>query len=701
MKKELRLLTEILKENGLLSKVVEGYESRPQQLDMGTWILESFESARILLVEAPTGVGKTMAYLVPAALHARSEREPVVISSYTKALQDQIMRVDGPRLKRLVHPDLKLVALKGRSNYLCRRRWDLFVAEEGSGPDGQWVVDKLGNWVENTETGAFAEAPDLGPRGAWVYGRIGGHPRFCRSRLCRPDNGCFHKLARRDARTADLIIVNHSLLLADVFGGGILPEFQSLIIDEAHALPGAALDPLSIEVSERGLDDRIRSMGGVGEPGASDRLRRILKRLPSDVAAKNLNGQIREFEKHVREAIAASREFFSRLHQAPGFPDEGDRRRYTLQDCLGELMPSETESFLAAGHRLAKEGATLVRKIEQEYPGEVPDEIQDMLDATEMLIDELSGDIRNLESLIAPEDMGRVNVMASTQGQGASLSSIPLDPGPAIREHLLDTKGSVILTSATMATGEDFSYFSRQVGLEPGEPVILQLPSPFPLQKQLMVMTPTFAIDPREQGYAAFLSKTISQVAAEIGRKTLVLFTSYRLLQEVQRDLEVSPRMKGTELIVQSRSKPRSKVAEDFRAAEKAVLLGTASFWQGIDFPGKELEVLMVTRLPFPVPTDPRVEALSEAMEQEGRSSFREFSLPEAVLKMRQGIGRLIRRADDKGVCVILDPRLIRARYGNIFRAAMPVKPVSPNSPEQMLTQIGEWFDTPESNEPR
>lgn len=697
MKKEQRLLTEILEAGGLLSKVVEGYESRPQQLTMGDWILEALEMARILLVEAPTGVGKTMAYLVPAALYARSKREPVVISSFTKALQDQILRIDGPRLKRLVHPDLKLVALKGRSNYLCRRRWDLFVSEEGSGPDGQWVVDKLGNWVENTATGAFAKAPDLGPRGAWVYARIGGHPRFCRSRLCRPESGCFHKLARREARSADLIVVNHSLLLADVFGGGILPEFEALIIDEAHALPGAALDPLSIEISERGLDDRIRSMGGVGEPGASDRLRRVLKRLPSTVAAKNLNGQIREFEKKVRETLAASREFFVRLHQAPGFPREGDRRRYTMQDCLGDLMPSETEQFLGAARSLAKEGTALLTKIEREFPGEVPDETQDMLDATEMLIDELSGDIASLESLIAPVDAGRVNVMASTKGAGASLSSIPLDPGPAIREHLLDKKRSVTLTSATLATGTDFSYFSRQIGLELGEPMVLQLPSPFPLQKQLMVMTPTFAIDPREEGYAAFLSKTIGHVVADIGRKTLVLFTSYHLLNEVQRNLEVSPRMKGIELIVQSRSKPRSKVADDFRAAKKAVLLGTASFWQGIDFPGKDLEVLIVTRLPFPVPTDPRVEALSEAMEEEGRNSFREFSLPEAVLKMRQGIGRLIRRADDKGVCLILDPRLMRARYGNVFRAAMPVKPESPTSLEAMVTQIRDWFKSPET----
>jgi len=700
MKREHRLLTEILEAGGLLSKVVTGYESRPQQLEMGQAILDSMEMKRILLVEAPTGIGKTMAYLVPAALYARSNHETVVVSSYTRALQDQILKLEEPRLKRLIHPDLKITALKGRSNYLCRRRWDMFVVEEGSGPDGQWVVEKLDQWVKTTQTGAFSEAPDLGHRAGWVFSRIGGHPRFCRSRLCHADSGCFHKAARRDARTADLVVVNHSLLLADALGGGILPDYEMLIIDEAHALPGAALDPLSIRVSEKGLDDRIRFLGGVGEPGASDRMRRALRKMPSKVGAQNLRKQVGEFEAQVRETLNFGRIFFAALHNNQSFPKEGERRRYSSQDCLGDLFGAETDNFLDKAQRLAIAGHDLIEKIDAEYAaGGVPNETQDILDASEMLIDELEADINSLQSLLAPDDQGYVNVMESAPGRGAILSSIPLDPGPAIREHLLDAKGAVTLTSATVAAGEDFSYFSRQVGLEVGEPVILQLPSPFDLQNQLLALAPNFAIDPRQDGYGDFISGSISQIAKSQNRKMLVLFTSYRLLQEVKEKLEQDQDMKGIDLIVQTRENSRARTAQKFRDTERAVLLGTASFWQGIDFPGDELEILIITRLPFPVPTDPRVEAISEQMERDGRSSFREFSLPEAVLKLRQGVGRLIRRADDQGVCVILDPRLMRAGYGNIFRAAMPVRPAGVQTPPDMLERIHSWFEPKEDEQ--
>ncbi len=696
MKREQRLLTEILKNNGLLAKVVSGYEARPQQLEMGRFILDSMDMKRILIVEAPTGVGKTMAYLVPAALYARNKHEPVIISSYTRALQDQILNQDGPRLKRLIHPDLKITALKGRANYLCRRRWEMFVLEEGSGPNGQWVVEKMDKWVQTTRTGAFSEGPDLGPRSGWVYARIGGHPRFCRSRLCHADSGCFHKVARREARSADLVVVNHSLLVIDALGGGILPDYETLIIDEAHALPTAALDPLSIMVTEKGLDDRIRLLGGVGEPGASDRMRRALRQMPSKVGAQNLKGEVSKFEGQVRETLKDGRTFFAALRANQAFPREGERARYNRENSLGNLFGAETDNFLEKTQGLILSGGNLIEKISAEYmAGSVPDDVQDILDACEMLIDELEGDVGSLRDLLDPDDQGNVNIMESSPGFGAVLASIPLDPGPAIREHLLDAKSAVTLTSATVTTGDDFSYFSRQVGLEAGEPVVLQLPSPFDLQNQLMVMTPSFAVDPRQAGYSTFLSQTVADLAEGIKRKMLVLFTSYRLLQEVKESLTTSPQMKGISLLVQSREKSRSRLAQEFRDEERAVLLGTASFWQGIDFPGDELEILVVTRLPFPVPTDPRVEAISENMERDGRSSFREFSLPEAVLKMRQGIGRLIRRADDRGVCLMLDPRVMRAGYGNVFRAAMPVKPVTVTTPAEMLTQTREWLVPP------
>ena len=693
MRKQAEQLTEILAPGGMLAKVIEAYDARPQQLEMGRQVFETLFHERILIAEAPTGVGKTMAYLVPAALYARKRREPVVISSYTRALQDQIIKQDAPRLRRLVHPELAIALLKGRSNYLCRRRWELFVAEAGATADGRWAVEKLEEWVYGTSIGAFSEAPDLGRRAGWVYARIGGDPRFCRSRLCRADAGCFHKLARRQAREADLIVVNHFLLMADAFGGGVLPDHKALIIDEAHLLPDAALDPLTREVSERGFEDRVRQMGGTGDPGVSDRMRRALQRLPSKVAAGNLRGELRDFEEQSRTALAETRAFFAGLRGAEIFPPEGERRRYTQRDTTGSMLPEETDLFLKNARVLAERGRHVLRAVVKEVPSDESfRDVLDSLEAADAAIGELTEATETIESLIAPEARGRVYVLGATRARGVQLSSIPLDPGPALREHLLETHSSVVMTSATLSAEDNFTYFARQVGLEEGEAVTYSSESPFDLPHQLLVTVARAGVDPRDPGYERYLAETIAQLASAVPRKMLVLFTSYRTLQNVEEDLKLFDELEGVEILAQDRNTPRTKLMESFRDARRAILLGAGSFWQGVDFPGKELEMLVVTRLPFPVPTDPRVEAISEAMEEEGRSSFREYSLPEAVLRFRQGVGRLIRRKGDRGICVVLDARMATARYGRIFSQALPVTPVEVGTSSELLERAQAWF---------
>lgn len=693
MKKQAEQLAEILAPGGMLAKVIESYDARPQQLEMGQQVFDALFHEQILIAEAPTGVGKTMAYLVPAALYARKRREPVVISSYTRALQDQIIQQDAPRLRRLIHPELAIALLKGRSNYLCRRRWDLFVAEEGATADGRWVVEKLEGWVNGTQTGAFSEAPDLGRRAGWVYGRIGGDARFCRSRLCRADGGCFHKLARRHAREADLVVVNHFLLMADAFGGGILPDHEALIVDEAHLLPDAALDPLTREVSERGFEERVRQMGGTGDPGASDRMRRALARLPSKVAAGNLRGELRDLEEQTRTTLAETRAFFGGLRAAENYPPEGERRRYTQRDTNDRMLPEGTDLFLKSTRDLATQGRRVLRTLATEVPSDESfQDVHDSLEAAEVAIAELAEATETIEALLTPEPHGRVYVLGATRTRGAHLSSMPLDPGPALREHLLETRSAVVMTSATLSAEDDFTYFARQVGLEEGEAITYHAASPFDLQRQLLAAVLRTGIDPRNPGYERYLAQTIAQLAAAVPRKMLVLFTSYRTLQRVEEDLKLSDEMADIEILAQDRDTPRAKLMEAFRDSDRAVLLGAGSFWQGVDFPGRELEMLVVTRLPFPVPTDPRVEAISEALEEEGRSSFREYSLPEAVLRFRQGVGRLIRRRGDRGLCVVLDARMATARYGRIFTQALPVAPIEVATSDELVARAQAWF---------
>ena len=693
MRQLARKLEEILGERGLLAKVVEGYDWRPQQLDMARAVLAAFEGERILLAEAPTGVGKTIAYLVPASLYARREHEPVVVSSFTRTLQDQILQHEAPRLRRLIHPDLRVVCLKGRANYLCRRRWDLFVAEEGSGPDGRWLVDRLEGWVKTTQSGDFAEAPDLGARAAWAMAQVGGHARFCRSRSCRADDGCFHKRARREARQADLVIVNHSLLLADAFGGGILPEHRLLVIDEAHLLPEAALEPMTLRVSERGLLEHVRRIGGAGEPGASDRVRRLLRELPGKVAARNLGRRVRDLELRTGAAMERSRAFFAALRAHPGFPREGERRRYGGPEApLDALLPGELDGCLEALRALRDGGRELLAALAAEQPAALPPESQDALEAAGGLIEELDEAVTTFEALLAPDPHGRVHFVETARSEGPAFVAVPLATGPALREHLLLPHAAVVFTSATMATGDDFAYFAGQIGLERGEGERLSLPSPFALDRQVLTLIPRFAADPRGQDYIGFLARTIATLLREVPRKALILFTSYETLEQVGDALGGAGLSASVELVVQSRGGTRAQLIERFRAAPRAALLGTASFWYGVDFPGEELELLVLTRLPFPVPSDPRVQAISEALEENGQSSFEAYALPEAVLRFRQGWGRLIRRESDRGVCLILDPRAITARYGGAFLKMLPAPPEVVATDEELLGRVKAWF---------
>ncbi len=700
MRQLARKLDEILGEGGLLSKVVPAYDWRPQQLEMGQATLAALAGDRILMAEAPTGVGKTMAYLVPAALLARHLHEPVIVSSFTRALQDQILHQEAPRLQRLVHPDLAVVCLKGRANYLCRRRWDLFVAEEGAGPDGRWLIDKLEGWVKRTETGDFAEAPDLGARAGWAMAQVGGHARFCRSRLCRPENGCFHKRARREARQADIVVVNHSLLLADAFGGGILPEHRALVVDEAHLLPDAALDPLTIRVSERGLLERVRRIGGAGDPGVSDRVRRLARELPGKVAARNLTKKIRSLEEGTRAALEISRGFFSALRAQPGFPREGERLRYGRPEApVDALLPAQTDACLEALRALRDEARALMKALAAEQPPSLPADREDLMEASDGWIEELEEAVQALEELLSPASHDRVYFVETARGEGPSFAGMPIETGPALREHILLPHRAVAFTSATLSAGDDFGYFASQVGLQSGEGERLRLASPFALDRQLLALAARHGADPRGPAYIGFLARTIGQLIREVPHKALVLFTAYDALERVAESLAGSELPPAVELLTQSRSGARAQLIERFRASKRAALLGTASFWYGVDFPGEELELLVLTRLPFPVPTDPRVQALSEALEESGRSSFQEYALPEALLRFRQGIGRLIRRSSDRGVCVILDPRIVTARYGEAFRRALPGEPVIVDNPRELLARAKEWLRPPSAGE--
>jgi predicted DnaQ family exonuclease/DinG family helicase len=684
--KESPLLREIFARRGLLAKVVSGYEWRPQQARMARRVHATLEGGGILFVEAPTGVGKSLAYLVPAALRARRDG-PVLVSSYTRALQDQILHQDAPLLRRLVHPDLVVAVLKGRSNYLCRRRWRLFKEQMGSTLDGQAVLQKLEPWVEVTPTGDLAEAPDLG-RARWALPRIASDPLFCRSAACRPEEGCFYKAARRRAREAHLVVVNHSLLLADVAASGeVLPEASCLVLDEAHHLVDVAREQLAVSVGSREIAHALREVGGLGEPGATDAARRLVReRVPKASRATWLE-RLRALERDAatlwRRVEALFREAVARA--APGALPE--RRRYHRPEDL-PLGLEAAEEILSRLGELASALEAVVQELEPREPEGGDERLDRVRGALAGLHEVLAG----LRHCVEADDAGRVYAYEMDAEGGLALRSLPLEVGETLRERLLLPREAVVLTSATLSVGGRVEHLAREMGLEAGlyEEEILE--SPFPLAEQVLALAREGGSGPNGADYAEEVARSVAALARSVPRKMLVLFTSHDLLGRVAATLRDA--VEGVEILEQGRGSGEGRrLGETFREASRGILLGTASFWEGVDFPGEDLEILVLTRLPFAVPTDPLEEALMERIRDRGGDPFRDRTLPQAILRFRQGFGRLIRRRRDRGVFVVLDPRLLGARYGRLFQEAVGVSFRRFRAVEELEGLVSGWFE--------
>lgn len=677
-----RLLEEIFSRDGLLAKVVVDYEWREEQTRMARRVMEAFDKGGILLAEAPTGVGKSLAYLVPAALWSR-QNGPVVVSSYTRTLQDQILRQDAPHLARLVHPDLRFAVLKGRSNYLCRRRWEVFRSEEGSTMEGEYVLQRLEAWVNLTETGDLSEAPDLGSRGQRARGRITSDARFCQSGACNPQSGCFYKTARRRAREANIVVVNHSLLMADLaLAGEVLPESSSLVIDEAHHLVDTARENLAVEVGRRVLDETLRDMGGLGEPGASDAMRRMVREAPAPVRRAGWLKAVRTVEEVVRRCHERLEEVF----RPAGRPET--RRRYRNTDDL-PLPPSETEDLLQGLSRVSRRARSLLDELDAADAVAKEDERRQRVEAA---LERVVASTGALRMLAYPDDPKRVYSIETAGRQGPILRSIPLDVGDELRENLFFAKDVVVLTSATLAIEGSTRHIASEVGLHEKDYRQEIVPSPFRLDEQVLALGLSTGPDPNILDYDAFVADAIAAVTESAPRKMLVLFTSRDLLARVAEQLRA--RIPDVEVLEQTRGRGEGdRLARRFRSSERAVLLGTASFWEGVDFPGDHLEILVLTRLPFPVPTDPLEDALTEKIRNEGGQPFQERSLPQAVLRFRQGFGRLIRRRSDRGVFLVLDSRIFRTRYGPYFRRALGTKMIAVSSLAEACQRVQNWFD--------
>ena len=662
-------LTALLAPDGPVALALPDYEHREPQLQMLLAVAQTMKRGGRLVVEAGTGTGKTLAYLLPAVARAVRRGERTVVSTYTHTLQEQLMGKDIPALRQWLPWEFQACLLKGRPNYVSLRRWRRYLAQPCEDADELTFKLKVMVWLHQTGTGDRSELRLQG-REEVLWAHIASDPLDCAGIKCSGED-CFVHRARAEAEQADVVVVNHALLLADAeTGGNLLPPFEHLVVDEAHHLEEAATAGLRTEIDAPGLAallERLVTVAGGRHVGL----------LPELLAQPRLCSSQAGLEEAQAAALAA-RERVAALFDAARawvevrLPEEPNRREESVR-----LLPAHREeSAWAHLAQLAGDGGTALSALDAHLRralalsrdwlgGDEPDQAVRELEIIRGRLAEAEQLLR--ESLLDPHP-NRV-YWFTLQGRAGTLAlrSAPVDVGGLLREHVYGERGSAVFTSASLAVAGNFRYFLSRVGLG-AETETLLLASPFDYLDQALVCLPSDLPDPESPEFERVIEELVGDVARRLGGRTLVLFTSHQQLREVYSGLKHRSDLDEVLILGQGIDGQRRQLLRTFEESEHPLLLGTASFWEGIDVPGEHLSCVVIVRLPFPVPTEPVFAARAERL----RDPFLQYALPLAALRLKQGFGRLIRRRSDRGAVVILDARIMGRDYGRAFLEALP-----------------------------
>ncbi len=688
-----------LENGGAFQKHFPSFEYRVQQVEMLRRVTQSFNDSGHLLVEASTGTGKSYAYLLPAALWALKNNARVVISTNTINLQEQLIKKDIPELQAILDNKLLACVLKGKNNYLCPRRLDAARLRPPASVEELRVIAKVLVWLNQNGSGDRTEINLTGPDEREAWNKLSADDEACSIENCikRTGGACPFYRARQAAQSSHLIVVNHALLLADVVTGSrVLPEYNYLVVDEGHHLEEATTGALSFRLTQPEFERLLRELGG----SSSGILGRFLNVIYKAVSPTELAGMEKEVKQSTDAAARLQNDaihFFRSVDQF--LKMQSNERQQVQYSQQVRIVPatrtqpdwSEVEliwdeamgSFkLLLGHL-----GTIYQWTGDKF-NDASDDLIDVQGSLGNLIRRLTEIQINLNGLVSMPSSDRIYwVELNNTGTRLSLNAAPLMVGPLMQQHLWNQKNSVIVTSATLTTTGDFGYLRGRLGAEDADE--LSVGSPFDYESAALLYLMNDIPEPTMgSAYQNELNSNLMRLCKVANGRTLVLFTSYSQLKQTSSYLTPALADKGITVYEQGEGASAASLLESFKSSEKSVLLGTRSFWEGVDIPGQALSVVVITKLPFDVPSDPIIAARAETFDD----PFNEYNLPEAILKFRQGFGRLIRTQSDRGAVIIMDKRVLTKKYGRLFLDSLPQCTVRVGSSLDMPKTVEKWL---------
>ena len=640
--------------DGPLARTLPRFEPRPEQVRMACGIYQALLNRRHLVVEAGTGVGKSFAYLVPAIHNLAKSRAKVLVSTFTITLQEQLIGKDIPALTKALPQNFSARLAKGRANYLCLRRLN-FALRRGRDMFTQKAdeLEQINRWALETTDGSLSDLPFVPSADVWE--QVRSEHGNCPAAMCSRFKDCFWRRARRQLDSADIIVANHALMFSDLVlkeqGHSLLPDYDCIVIDEAHNIETVAQDHFGIDISNR-------------------RVSYLLDKLYNDRSGKGFLAFNRQAQKAVKLAACAAtagRKFFKNVR---------DWYEQSREETAGRCYSNFVEDNLS-GHLkfLRTELASLANRTE-----DIDEKYETVRFAN--LAAELVLDLENFMAQQLPEQVYWVETGEQTSASSVErrsttirLKSAPLNVGEDVKRTLFDAYESVVMTSATLSSdsGDEnggFDFFAGRVGLEGFD--ALKLGSPFDYQKQVTLYIEKDLPDPNKPGFIDAAAQAIKKYTEITGGRAFVLFTSYEMLNSVADRTTAWFTERGFNFLCQGDRFDRGALLKKFKERDNSVLFGTDSFWQGVDVPGAALSNVIIVRLPFAVPNHPLVAGRVEQIRQRGGNPFFEYQLPAAIIKFKQGFGRLIRSKTDTGIVAVLDSRILSKRYGQRFLSAIP-----------------------------